>query len=120
MKQTWRVLLRTAVFQCAMALLGALFLLALEHKQAALAFLLGVALVMIATLVAAVLGLRHAGSPLDSLAKVLGASLSKWLLILAAMYLALTRWQFAALPLLLGITAAQLSAIVVGLRDRKF
>ena len=120
MKQTWRVLLRTAVFQCATAFLGALILLALKHTQAASAFLLGVALVSIATLLAAVLGLRSAESPLDSLSKVLGASLSKWLLILAAVYFALNRWQFAALPLMLGVIAAQLSAIIVGMRDRKF
>ena len=120
MKQTWRVLLRTAVFQCAIAILGALILLALKHTQAAYAFLLGVALVTIATLIAAVIGLRRADSPLDSLAKVLGANLSKWLLILAALYLALHRWQITALPLLLGVIAAQLSAIVVGLRQRKF
>ena len=120
MKQTWRVLLRTAVFQGAIALLGALILLALKQTQAAFAFLLGVVLVMIATLLAAVLGLRRAGSPLDCLSKVLGASLSKWFLILTAVYLALNRWQFAALPLMLGVIAAQLIAIIVGLRDRKF
>ena len=119
MKQTWRVLLRTAVFQCAIALLGALILLALKQTLAASAFLLGVVVVVIATLLAAVLGLRRAESPLDCLSKVLGASLSKWLLILAAVYLAL-RWQFAALPLMLGVIAAQLSAIVIGLRERKF
>lgn len=120
MKQTWRVLLRTAVFQCAVALLGALIGLALQQPHAASAFLSGVVLVMLATLIAAVLGLRRAGSPLESLSKVLGASLSKWLFILAVLYLALTRWQFAALPLMLGVVAAQLSAIVVGLRDRRF
>lgn len=120
MQQTWRMLLRTAGFQCAVGFFGALSLLALEDTLAAYAFLLGVALVAFATLVAAVLGLRRAGSPLDSLSKVLGASLSKWLLILAALYLALNRWQITALPLLLGVIAAQLSAIVVGLRQRKF
>ena len=120
MKQTWRVLLRTAVFQCAIALLGALIGLTLSHTHAATAFSLGVVLVTIASLAAAVLGLRRAVSPTDSLAKVLGASFSKWLLILLAVYLALTRWQFAALPLMLGVIAAQLSAIVVGLRERKF
>ena len=119
MKQTWRVLLRTAVFQCAIALLGALIGLTLKHTQAASAFLLGVVLVTIATLAAAVLGLRSAGSATDSLAKVLGASVSKWLLIFAAVYFAL-HWQFAALPLMLGVVAAQLSAVVVGLRERKF
>ena len=120
MKQTWRMLLRIAGFQCATGILAALILLAMEHTQAAYAFLLGVALVTIATLVAAVIGLRRAGSPLDSLAMVLGANLSKWLLILAALYFALHRWQITALPLFLGVIAAQLSAIVVGLRQRKF
>lgn len=120
MKQTWRLLLRTAVFQCAIALLGALIGLALKQAQTASAFFSGVVLVMVATLIAAVLGLRRAGSPLESLSKVLGASLSKWLLILTVLYLALTRWQVAALPLMLGVIAAQLGAIVTGLRDRKF
>lgn len=120
MQQTWRVLLRIASFQCAVGFFGALLLLALNQAQAASAFLLGVILVMIATLAAAVLGLRRAGSPLDSLSKVLGASFLRWLLILATVYLALTRWQFVALPLMLGVIAAQLSAIIVGLRQPKF
>ncbi len=120
MQQTWRMLLRIAGFQCAVGFFGALLLLALNQTQAASAFLFGVILVMIAALAAAGLGLRRAGSPLDSLSKVLGASFSKWLLILAAVYLALARWQFAALPLMLGVIAAQFSAIVVGLRQPKF
>ncbi len=120
MKQTWRVLLHTAVFQCVVALLGALILLTLLHKQAASAFLVGIASMLIATLAAAALGLRRATSPMDSLAKVLGASFSKWLLVVAAVYLALTRWQMAALPLMLGVLAAQLSAIIVGLRQPKY
>ncbi len=120
MQQTWRVLLRIAGFQCAVALMGALIGLALQQTQAAASFSLGVVLVMIATLLAAVLALRRADSPVDSLSKVLGASLSKWLLISAVLYLALARWQIAALPLVLGVIAAQLSAIVVGLRLPKY
>ncbi len=120
MQQTWRLLLRIAGFQCAVALFGALILLALNQAQAASAFLFGVFLVLIAALAAAALGLRRAGSPLESLSKVLGASFSKWLLILSTVYLALTRWQFVALPLMLGVIAAQLSAIVVGLRQPRF
>ena len=120
MQQTWRMLLRIAGFQCAVGFFGALIGLALKHDQAAAAFLCGVVLVVIATLVAAVLALRRAGSPLDSLSKVLGANFSKWLLILVVLYLALTRWQFAALPLMLGVAAALFSSIVVGLRQSKF
>ena len=120
MKQTWRLLLRTAVFQCAFGLLGALVGLALNYREAASAFLLGVAVITVSTLIAATLGLRRAESPLDSLSKVLGANLSKWLLISVVLYLALSRWQFAALPLVLGVIAAQLSALVVGLCGRRF
>ena len=120
MKQTWRVLLRIAVFQCVVAFLGALIVLALFHKEAALAFLVGITTVLMATLAAAVLALRRAASPLDSLAKVLGASFSKWLLILAVVYFALTRWQMAALPLMFGVVLAYLSAIIVGLRQPKY
>ncbi|GEM_PF-2841851 len=120
MKQTWRVLLRIAGFQCVVALLGALTFLVLANKEAALAFFIGVASVWIATLAAAGLGLRRAASPIDSLAKVLGATFSKWLLILAVVYLALSSWQLAALPLLLGLIAAQLSVILAGLRQPKY
>ena len=120
MKQTWRMLLRVAVFQCVVAIFGALILLKLIDQQAAAAFFIGVASVLIAMLAAAVLGLRRATSPLDSLAKVLGASISKWILILTAVYFALTRGQMPALPVMLGIVAAQLSAIVVGMRQPKY
>ena len=114
------MLLRITVFQSVVASLGALIVLALFHLKAAFAFFVGVALVLIATLVAAVLGLRRAESPFDSLAKVLGAIFSKWLLILVVMYLALTRWQLAALPLMLGVLAAQLSALLAGIRQPKY
>ncbi len=120
MKPTWRVLLRIAALQCVVAVLGGLTALAFTRMEAASAFLFGVVLVLIATLVAAVLGLRRAGSPLDSMAKVIGASFSKWLMILVALYLALSRWQMAALPLTMGIVAAQISAIVIGLRQPKY
>lgn len=120
MKPAWRTLLRIAVFQGVVASLGALLVLALFHLKAASAFFVGVILVLIATLVAAALGLRSAVSPLDSLAKVLGAIFSKWFLILVVVYWALTRWQLAALPLTLGVIAAQLSALVVGMRQPKY
>ncbi len=120
MKPTWRMLLRIAVFQSVVASLGALIVLALFHLKAASAFFVGVALVIIATLVAAVLGLRRAGSPFDSLAKVLGAIFSKWLLISVVMYLAITRWQLAALPFMLGVLTAQLSALLAGIRQPKY
>lgn len=120
MKQTWQMLLRIAVFQCVVALLGALILLALMRKDAAVAFLVGGSTVLFSTLGAAVLGLRHAASPLDSLAKVLSATITKWLLVLLVMYLAVARWQLPALALLLGLVAAHLSAIFVGLRQRRY
>ncbi len=120
MKQTWRVLVRIAVFQCLVGIIGALIAFALIHLEAASAFLTGVSLIVISTLVAAAFGLRRAELPLDSLVKVLSATFSKWLLIFAAVYFALTHWQLAALPLILGVIAAQLSAIVVGLRQPKY
>ena len=120
MKQTWRVLMRIVAFQCFVGIFGALIAFALINVEAAYGFLAGVSLIVISTLVAATLGLRHANLPLDSLVKVLGATFSKWLLVFAGVYFALTHWQLAALPLILGVIAAQLSVIIVGLRQPKY
>ena len=91
-----------------------------DSPRSSVCFLTGVSLIVISTLVAAAFGLRRAELPLDSLVKVLSATFSKWLLIFAAVYFALTHWQLAALPLILGVIAAQLSAIGVGLRQPKY
>ena len=119
MTQTWRTLLRIVGVQCLIGIFGAAAALIFQDANAAMAFLLGACLMAFVTLVAMVFGLRPANSAADSLAKVLGSSVAKWLLVVLGMVLFLTRWQLAALPLCLGVIGAQLGYIASGLRDAR-
>jgi hypothetical protein len=119
MKQSWRMLFRIAVFQGAVGLVGAGVGLGLKNIEVASVFFLGVALVALTTLVTGVFALRRAKTPAESLAKVLGASFSRWLLIIAGVYFALKHGH-AGLPLMLGVVVAQLSAVAAGLGSGKF